>query len=100
MNEEQTPQEGQLNIELTEEIATYSNATTITIPALAAVNPVTFAVASKNEFDVFINGQYVDKIVYTWTPSDITSQTIVFDTAELGYTLQSTDIIVVKGRWA
>ena len=86
--------------ELTEEIATYSNATTITIPALAAVNPVTFAVASKNEFDVFINGQYVDKIVYTWTPSDVTSQTIVFDTAELGYTLQSADIIVVKGRWA
>jgi hypothetical protein len=86
--------------ELTEEIATYSNATTITIPALAAVNPVTFAVASKNEFDVFINGQYIDKIVYTWTPSDITSQTIVFDTTELGYTLSATDVIVVKGRWA
>ena len=86
--------------ELTEEIATYSNATTITIPALAAVNPVTFAVASKNEFDVFINGQYVDKIVYTWTPSDVTSQTIVFDTAELGYTLSASDVIVVKGRWA
>jgi hypothetical protein len=32
--------------ELTEEIATYSNATTITIPALAAINPVTFTVAN------------------------------------------------------
>jgi hypothetical protein len=85
---------------LTEKIATYSNATTVTITSFAAINPVTNAVASKNEFDIYINGQYVDKVVYTWTPSDIANQTIVFDTAELGYTLSATDVIVVKGRWA
>jgi hypothetical protein len=86
--------------ELTEEIATYSNSTTITVPAYAAINPVTNTVASKNEFDVFINGQYIDKIVYTWTPSDITTQTIVFDTNVLGYSLTAQDVVVVKGRWA
>jgi len=86
--------------ELTEKIATYLNTTTVTITAFAAVNPVTNATASKNEFDVFINGQYVDKAVYAWTPSDITTQTIIFDTAALGYTLSVNDIIVVKGRWA
>ena len=85
---------------LTEQIATYSNTTTVTISAFAAINPVTSGVASKNEFDVFINGQYIDKIVYTWTPSDITTQTIVFDTATLGYTINAQDVIVVKGRWA
>ena len=85
---------------ITEKIATYSNATTVTISSFAAVNPVTLAIASKNEFDIFINGQYIDKAVYTWTPSDVTTQTIVFDTAELGYTLNANDVVVVKGRWA
>jgi hypothetical protein len=85
---------------LTEQIATYANTTTVTISAFAAINPVTSGVASKNEFDVFINGQYIDKIVYTWTPSDITTQTIVFNTATLGYTINAQDVIVVKGRWA
>jgi hypothetical protein len=85
---------------LTEQIATYSNTTTITIAAFAAVNPVTTTVASKNEFDIFINGQYIDKVVYNWTPSDIASQTIIFNTATLGYTINPQDVIVVKGRWA
>ena len=85
---------------ITEKIATYSNATTVTISSFAAVNPVTLAIASKNEFDIFINGQYIDKAVYTWTPSDVTTQTIVFDIAELGYTLNANDVVVVKGRWA
>lgn len=85
---------------LTEQIATYSNATTVTISAFAAINPITSGVANKNEFDVYINGQYIDKAVYTWTPSDIASQTIVFDTGILGYTLNSNDVIVVNGRWA
>jgi hypothetical protein len=85
---------------LTEQLATYSNATTVTISAYAAINPVTNATANKNEFDVFINGQYIDKIVYTWTPSDVTTQTIVFDTNVLGYSLTAQDVVVIKGRWA
>jgi hypothetical protein len=87
-------------INLTEKIATYSNATTVTISGIPAINPVSLQYATKNEFDVFINGQYIDKVIYTWSPAGVNTQTIVFDTAELGYTLQSADIIVVKGRWA
>ncbi len=87
-------------INLTEQIATYVNANTITINAFAAINPVNFLVATKNEFDVYINGQYADKVTYTWTPSDVTAQTITFDTAELGFSILPTDVIVVKGRWA
>ena len=87
-------------INLTEKIATYVNANTITINAYAAINPVNFATATKNEFDIYINGQYADKVTYTWTPSDVTTQTITFDTAELGFDILSTDVIVVKGRWA
>ena len=83
---------------MADQIATYSNSTTVTVSAYAAINPVTNLPATKNEFDVYINGQYIDKVVYTWTPSDIISQTIVFDTAVLGYSLNATDVIVINGR--
>jgi hypothetical protein len=85
---------------LTDQIATYVSPTTVTVPAYVAVNPLTFAIANVNEFDVYINGQYIDKICYSWTPSDITTQTIVFDTNILGYTLDATDAIIINGRWA
>jgi hypothetical protein len=86
-------------VNLTEKLATYSNSTTVTVSAIAAINPVTLGVASKNEFDVYINGQYIDKFVYTWTPDDMSTQTIVFDTGALGYTIETADVIIVKGRW-
>ena len=85
---------------LTEQIATYSNSTTVTVSALATQNPVTGATATKNEFNVYINGQYIDKAIYTWTPNNTTTQSIVFDTNILGYTLTATDTIIVNGRWA
>ena len=85
---------------LTDQTATYSNSTTVTVSAFAAINPVTSTTATKNEFDVYINGQYIDKVVYAWTPSDIVSQTIVFNTAVLGYAIDATDVIVINGRWA
>lgn len=86
--------------QLTDQVATYQNATTVTIAAAAKINPTTLQTASKNEFNVYINGQYIDKIVYTWTPSDMNIQNIVFDTAALGYSIEPADLIVVNGRWA
>lgn len=85
---------------LTDRILIYSNLTTATTTATAAINPVTNQTATVNEFDVYINGQYIDKAAYTWTPSDITGQTIIFNTTELGYTLSADDLIVINGRWA
>ena len=85
---------------LSDQLATYSSATTVTVSALAALNPVTGVAATKNEFNVYINGQYIDKAVYTWTPTNTTNQTIIFDTATLGYTIDSTDTIIINGRWA
>ena len=85
---------------LTEQTATYSNSTTVTVSASPAQNPVTGAAATKNEFNVYINGQYIDKAIYQWSPSNTTSQTIVFDTSILGYALTATDAIIVNGRWA
>ena len=86
-------------INLTEKTGTYVSSTTITVNALAAINPNNLTVASVNEFDIYINGQYIDKAAYTWTPSDITTQTIVFNTNMLGYGIDPTDVIIIKGRW-
>jgi hypothetical protein len=75
--------------------------TTVTVTGTAKINPVTFATATVNEFDVYINGQYIDKVCYTWTPSDVlATQTIVFDTTALGYSIDVNDLIIINGRWA
>lgn len=82
-----------------DEIATFVNSTTISIAVAAAINPITNAAATKNEFNIYINGQYIDKVAYTWTPT-ATTQTIIFDTTALGYPIELEDLIVVNGRWA
>ena len=86
-------------INLTEKQATYVSSNSVTINAYAAINPNNLTVANVNEFDVYINGQYIDKAVYTWTPSDVTTQTIVFNTSMLGYGIDPTDTVIIKGRW-
>jgi hypothetical protein len=87
-------------IALSDKSATYVSATTVTISATPAINPVTLSYATINEFDVYVNGQYIDKAVYTWTPDENTTQTIVFNTGTLGYDILNTDTVIVNGRWA
>ena len=86
--------------QLSEKQATYLTTTTIEIAGTPKINPVTNAVATINEFDLYINGQYIDKQAYNWFPNDTLSvQTITFDTAALGYTISSDDLIIINGRW-
>jgi hypothetical protein len=87
-------------INLSDKQGTYVNATTVTIIGAAAINPLNLATANVNEFDIYINGQYIDKICYTWTPISSGTQTITFDTATLGYPIEATDLIIINGRWA
>jgi len=87
-------------INMRDEIATYVNTTTVTVPVSVAINPITLSPATVNEFDVYINGQYIDKAVYNWIPSTTSLQTIVFDSTILGYDIQSDYIVVINGRWA
>ena len=84
---------------LTDQTAIYVSATEVSITATPAQNPTTLQFAVKNEFDVYINGQYIDKAAYTWTPG-ASPQTITFDTGILGYDILSGDTIIVNGRWA
>ena len=86
--------------ELVEQSGSFVDGDTITVPAAAATNPVTNSTATVNEFDVFINGQYIDKPIYTWTPNGTATQTIEFNSGSLGYELEATDTIIIKGRWS
>ena len=86
-------------LNLTDQTGTFVDTDTITVPAAAAINPVNLTAATKNEFDIYINGQYIDKVLYTWTPLQTSPQTIDFDTSTMGYTLDSQDVIIINGRW-
>lgn len=86
--------------ELSDRIATYTNSTTVTVTGTPKINPVNNLTATGNEFDIYINGQYIDKAAYTWIPNDtLTTQTITFDVTALGYNIESEDLIVINGRW-
>ena len=87
-------------VTMSDKQATYTNSTTVTVSGAAAMNPYTGLAATTNEFDVYINGQYIDKLAYTWTPTLSSTQTIIFDTSVLGYGIDSTDVIIINGRWA
>ena len=87
-------------IGLVDKTATYVSATTVTVAGTPKINPSTLGYASVNEFDVYVNGQYIDKAAYTWTPDENATQTIVFDTSTLGYDILNTDTVIVNGRWA
>ena len=72
----------------------------ITIAASAAINPTNNQTAIKDEFNVYINGQYIDKHMYNWSPSSSSPQTITFNLNQLGFDLESTDTITINGRWS
>jgi hypothetical protein len=86
--------------ELSDISGSFSDADTIAVTGSAALNPITSAAATKNEFDVYINGQYIDKYLYEWTPSVLAIQTLDFNTGSLGYVITSSDTVVINGRWS
>ena len=85
---------------LSEKTANYVSATTVTVNAQSAINPVTLSYATSNEFNIYVNGLLTDPNSYTWTPDGEFIQTIVFDTGVLGYDILSADTVIVNGRWA
>lgn len=85
---------------ITEKYGTVASSTTLSVIGSAATNPTTNDLATGNEFDIYINGQYIDKICYTWIPNGLGTQSIVFNLSILGFALDPSFIYVIKGRWA
>ena len=84
---------------LVDQSGSFADERTVTIPEQAGINPTNLQTATKNEFNLYINGQYLDKHLYTWTPAYDTNQTIIFDTGSIGYKIEATDTVTVNGRW-
>lgn len=86
--------------QLIEKEGTFVSGTTINVNGVPSYNTVIGARATVNEFDVYINGQYIDKTAYNWSPSNLSTQTITFDSTVLGYELEADDVVIVNGRWS
>lgn len=86
--------------QLIEKEGTFVSGTTINVNGIPNYNTVIGGRATVNEFDIYINGQYIDKNAYTWSPSNLSIQTITFDTTVLGYELEADDVVIINGRWS
>ena len=86
--------------QLIEKEGTFVSGTIINVNGTPNFNSILNNRATVNEFDVYINGQYIDKNAYNWSPSNLSTQTITFDTAVLGYELEADDVVIVNGRWS
>ena len=85
---------------LQDKFGQYVNSNSVTVPAIAATNPTNSQIATKQEFNIYINGQYIDKHMYNWTPTGNGIQNITFNLGQLGYDIESTDTISINGRWS
>ena len=85
---------------LQDKFGQYVSSNSITIPASVATNPTNSQLATKQEFNVYINGQYIDKHMYNWAPTGNGIQNITFNLGQLGYDIESTDTITINGRWS
>ena len=85
---------------LQDKFGQYVSSNSITVPAAAATNPTNGQLATKQEFNLYINGQYIDKHMYNWTPTGNATQNITFSLGQLGYDIESTDTITINGRWS
>lgn len=54
---------------------------------------------TKDNFYVFINGQYIDQSEILSIEQDGTDVLVIFDNTDLGYSLDSTDEIEIKGKF-
>ena len=86
--------------QLIEKEGIFVSGTTINVNGIPNYNTVIGGRATVNEFDIYINGQYIDKNAYTWSPSNLSTQTITFDSTVLGYELEADDVVIVNGRWS
>ncbi len=86
--------------QLIEKEGTFVSGTIINVNGTPNFNSILNNRATVNEFDIYINGQYIDKNAYNWSPSNLSTQTITFDTAVLGYELEADDVVIVNGRWS
>jgi hypothetical protein len=79
-------------------IGTYVNTTTATFAKGWAIPPSPLPANSSSNFNIFINGVYIEPIAYSFT-NGLTFSSLVVNPAVLGYSLEASDLIIAVGKF-
>ena len=79
---------------------TYINSTTATFNKSWAIPPAGLPANSIDNFNFFVNGQYLEKqAVVSWTDDGLGTSTLVIDPSVLTFGFDSTDLILSVGKF-
>ena len=79
---------------------TYINSTTATFNKSWAIPPAGLPANSIDNFNFFVNGQYLEKqAVVSWTDDGLGTSTLVIDPSILTFSFDSTDLILAVGKF-
>ena len=79
---------------------TYINSTTATFNKSWAIPPAGLPANSIDNFNFFVNGQYLEKqAVVSWTDDGLGTSTLVIDPSVLTFSFDSTDLILAVGKF-
>jgi hypothetical protein len=80
-------------------VGTYVNSTSVTFNKGWAEAPSPLPANSSTNFNIFVNGVYIEPSSYTFT-NNITYSTLVINPILLGYSLESNDLVIAVGKFA
>ena len=81
-------------------VGTYVDNQTATFSRSWAIPPSGFPANGLNNFDFFVNGQYVEKqAVVSWTDDGFGTSTLVIDPTSLQFSFAPTDLILAVGKF-
>jgi len=80
-------------------VGTYVNSTSVTFNKGWAEAPSPLPANSSTNFNIFVNGVYIEPSSYTFT-NNITYSTLVINPTLLGYSLESNDLVIAVGKFA
>lgn len=80
-------------------VGTYVNSTSVTFNKGWAEAPSPLPPNSSTNFNIFVNGVYIEPSSYTFT-DNITYSTLVINPALLGYSLESNDLVIAIGKFS
>lgn len=83
-----------------QQLGTFVNETTVTFNRTWAIPPSSLPPNSIDNFNFFVNGQYIEKqAVVSWVDDGISISTLVIDPNILTFSFASTDLILAVGKF-
>ena len=81
-------------------IGTFVNQTEATFNKAWAIAPAGLPTNNIDNFNFFINGQYLERnAIISWTDDGLSTSTLVIDPAVLSFSFDSTDLILAVGKF-